>query len=194
MLRLLWLSQHLDIVVIRSHGRNPSGFKPQEATTTTLCNCGNCKPLKKLVLDEKRKGSAPKGDTLKPRLLLVFINPIPYMCFSRAFDRFAYDIFFLRTIEEFGVWWKLPWTDQLLYKGKKTVSQNWLCKIKIGASIKWRATSICSWTTLFLSFINDLLEMIYHIESLRLRRTSIVSDDEGMSVCTKTLNSLCEEN
>ena len=36
--------------------------------------------------------------------------------------------------------------------------------------------------------------MIYDIEPLRLRRTSIVSKDEGMSVCTKTSNSYCEEN
>ena len=35
---VLWLSQHLDIVLIRSYGRNPSGFKPQEATTTTKTN------------------------------------------------------------------------------------------------------------------------------------------------------------
>ena len=94
----------LNILLIRSYGRNPSGVKPQDATTTTtiLCNCGNCKPRNKLVLDEKWKGSAPKGDTLKPRLLHVFINLIPYTCFSRAFDKFAYDIFFSERLRNLG--------------------------------------------------------------------------------------------
>ena len=39
MLRLLWLSQHLNIVLISSYRRNPSGVKPQEATTTTTTTC-----------------------------------------------------------------------------------------------------------------------------------------------------------
>ena len=46
MLRLLLLSQHLDIVLIRGYGRNPSDVKPQEATTTTT----TCIAINKLAI------------------------------------------------------------------------------------------------------------------------------------------------